>query len=259
LRAALVRAGSGAVSGMSRKAAIGCSGRREASGDQQEEEPSMISRVVVFIASAAMAMLATGCATRATSIDAQWVSPAIASKGKVQTVLVVGALRDSTHRRMLEDSMTQALTTAGVKAVPSHRFLADSAEVSEAQLRGAVAAAGASHVLISSVSGRSTDVRVTQGMVMGPGWGPGWGWPHTMGPGWGGMASYHSMAWRSSMTTDVRTTERLHGDTRLFDARSSEVVWSAATTTVTGWDSVAAMIDQYTRLMVDTLKKDAVI
>jgi hypothetical protein len=174
-------------------------------------------------------------------------------------VLVVGALRDSTQRRMLEDSMTQALSTAGVKAVPSHRFLADSAEVTESQLRGAVAAAGASHVLISSVSGRSTDVRVTQGMVMGPGWGPGWGWPNTMGPGWGGMASYHSMAWRNSMTTEVRTTERLHGDTRLFDAKSSEVVWSAATTTVTGWDSVAAMIDQYTRLMVETLKKDSVI
>jgi hypothetical protein len=219
----------------------------------------MVSRVVVYILSVAMAVLAAGCATRATSIDAQWVSPAIASKGKVQTVLVVAALRDATHRRMLEDSMTQALTTAGVKAVPSHRFLTGSAEVSEAQLRSAVSSAGASHVLISSITGTSTDVRVTQGMVMGPGWGPGWGWPNTMGPGWGGMASYHSMAWRSSMTTEVRTTERVHGDTRLFDAASSEVVWSAATTTVTGWDSVAAMIDQYTRLMVETLKKDSVI
>ena len=219
----------------------------------------MISRVVVYIVSAAMAVLAAGCATRATSIDAQWVSPSIASKGKPQTVLVVAALRDSTQRRMLEDNMSQALATAGVKGVPSHRFVADSTELSEAQLRGAVAAAGASHVLISSVSGMSTEVRVTQGMVMGPGWGPGWGGSTMMGPGWGGMTSYHSMAWRRSMTTDVRTTERLHGDTRLFDAKSSEVVWSAATTTVTGWDSVAAMIDQFSRLMVDTLKKDGVI
>ena len=219
----------------------------------------MISRVVVYVVSAAMAALAAGCATRATSIDAQWLSPSIASKGKVQAVLVVAALRDSTQRRMLEDNMAQALAAAGVKGLPSHRFVADTAEVSEAQLRGAVAAAGASHVLISSVSGMSTDVRVTQGMVMGPGWGPGWGWPNTMGPGWGGMTSYHSMAWRRSMTTDVRTTERLHGDTRLFDAKSSEVVWSAATTTVTGWDSVPAMIEQFTRLMVDTLRKDGVI
>ncbi|MGZ8273565.1 MAG: hypothetical protein ACXW2G_02630 [Burkholderiaceae bacterium] len=219
----------------------------------------MISRIVVCLVSTAMAVLAAGCATRATSIDAQWVNPSIASKGKAQTVLVVAALRDSTQRRMLEDNMSQALAAAGVKGVPSHRFVADAAEVSEAQLRGAVAAAGASHVLVSSVSGMSTDVRVTQGMVMGPGWGPGWGGSTMMGPGWGGMTSYHSMAWRRSMTTDVRTTERLHGDTRLFDAKSSEVVWSAATTTVTGWDSVPAMIEQFARLMVDTLKKDGVI
>jgi hypothetical protein len=222
------------------------------------KERSMIARIVVYVASAAMAALAAGCATRATTIDAQWVSPSVASN-KVQAVLVVAALRDSTQRRMLEDNMSQAFASAGVKALPSHRFVADAAELSEAQLRGAVKAAGASHVLLSSVSGMSTDVRVTQGMMMGPGWGPGWGWPTTMGPGWGGMASYHSIAWRHSMTTDVRTTERLHGDTRLFDAKSSEVVWSAATTTVTGWDSLAAMIDQFARLMVDTLKRDAVI
>ena len=70
-----------------------------------------------------------------------------------------GPLRDATHRRMLEDSMTQALTTAGVKAVPSHRFLAGSAEVSEAQLRSAVSSAGASHVLISSITGTSDTTR----------------------------------------------------------------------------------------------------
>ena len=219
----------------------------------------MIARVFVYVVSAVMATLTVGCATRATSIDAQWVSPSIASRGKVQGVLVVAALRDATHRRMLEDRMTQELTAGGVKAVQSHRFVADGASISEAQLRAAVASAGASHVLISSVSGMSTDVRVTQGMVMGPGWGTGRGWPNTMGPGWGGMSSYHSMAWNRSMTTDVRTTERLHGDTRLFDARSSEVVWSAATSTVTGWDSVPSMIDQFSRLITETLRKDAVI
>lgn len=219
----------------------------------------MIARVFVYVVSAVMAVLTVGCATRATSIDAQWVSPSIASRDKVQTVLVVAALRDATQRRMLEDRMVQELTAGGIKAVPSYRSVAHGASISEAQLRTAVAGAGASHVLISSVSGMSTDVRVTQGMVMGPGWGPGWGWPNTMGPGWGGMSSYHSMAWNRSMTTDVRTTERLHGDTRLFDAKSSEVVWSAATTTVTGWDSVPSMIDQFSRLIVETLRKDAVI
>jgi hypothetical protein len=37
------------------------------------------------------------------------------------------------------------------------------------------------------------------------------------------------------------------------------VVWSAATTTSTGWDSVPQMIDQFVELIVETMKKDGVI
>jgi hypothetical protein len=37
------------------------------------------------------------------------------------------------------------------------------------------------------------------------------------------------------------------------------VVWSAATTTATGWDSVPQLMDQFVRLIVDTLKQDGVI
>jgi hypothetical protein len=220
----------------------------------------MISRVFVFIVSAAMAVLAAGCATRATSIEAQWASPSLAGRAKVQSVLVVAALRDSTHRRMLEDRMVAALSAAGVKAAPSHKFLADGGQPSEAQLRKAVADAGAAYVILSSISGVTTDVRVTQQMMMGPGWGPGWGWHGgMMGPGWGGMSSFYSASWNRSIASDVRTTQNVHGDTRLFEAQSSEVVWTAATRTVTGYDSVPAMIDQFVALIVEALKKDAVL
>jgi len=37
------------------------------------------------------------------------------------------------------------------------------------------------------------------------------------------------------------------------------VVWSAATTTATGWDTMQQMIDQFVRLIVNTMKQDAVI
>jgi hypothetical protein len=218
----------------------------------------MISRTFLSAVAIALAVFVAGCATRATTIDAQWVSPSIASRDKVQTMLVVGAFRDSTLRRRLEDRVTEVLVANGVKAVPSYRLVADGASLSEAELRAAVTKASASHVLVSSITGKTTDVRVTQQMMMGPGWGPGRGWPSTMGPGWGGMTAYNSMAWSRSVATDVRTTENLHGDTRLFDAKSAEVVWSAATTTATGWDSVPNMIDQFAALIVETLRKDGV-
>ncbi len=219
----------------------------------------MIPRIFVCLVSVAAALLAAGCASNPTSIDAQWVSPSLASGAKLQNVLVIAALRDSTQRRLLEDRMVEALGASGVKAVRSHQFLGDAAEVSEDQLRKAVADAGASHVLISSISGMTTDVRVTPGMVTGPGWGPGWSRSPGMGPGWRGMSNYYNTAWARSTPPEVRTTQRLHGDTRLFDVASSEVVWSTATSTVTSRGNVPTLIDGFVRLIVETLKKDSLI
>lgn len=218
----------------------------------------MIARNFARFVIVAAALMAAGCASRPTSIDAQWASPSIASRGKVQSVLVIAALRDSTQRRMLEDRMVEALGAAGVKAAPSHRMLADNPQVSEAQLREAAAGAGASHILISSISGQTTDIRVTPGMVSGPGWGPGRS-RTTMGPSWGGMSSYYNSAWMRSTPPEVRTTQNLHGDTRLFDVASSEVVWSVATTTVTSRGRVPDMIDHFASLIVETLKNDSAI
>jgi len=218
----------------------------------------MMDRIVACLATFVAALAVAGCASGPTSIDARWVSPSIDSGAKVQNVLVIAALRDSTQRRMLEDRMVEELGTVGVNASPSHRVLADSPEVSEAQLRDAVSAAGASHVLITSIAGMTTDVRITPGMVTGPGWGPGWG-RTPMGPSWGGMSRYYNTAWARSTPTEVRTTQNLHGDTRLFDVAASEVVWSAATTTVTNRSSVPTLIDGFARLVVETLKKDSLV
>jgi hypothetical protein len=219
----------------------------------------MFARIAVSVVAVITAVGMTGCATNPTSINAQWVSPSAANAAEVQKVLVIAALRDSTQRRLLEDRMVEALGEAGVQAAQSHQFLGDAAELSEEQLRKVVADAGASHVLISSISGMTTDVRVTPGMVTGPGWGPGWSRTSAMGPGWRGMSSYYNSAWARSTPPEVRTTQNLHGDTRLFDVTSSEVVWSAATTTVTSRGNVPTLIDGFVRRIVDTLKNDSMI
>ena len=218
----------------------------------------MTARVLACLFASTIALVAGGCATNPTSISAQWASPSLAGSARMQNVLVIAALRDTTQRRMLEDRMVEALGAAGLKASPSHRVLGDGPQVSEEQLQQAVASAGASHVLISSISGMTTDVRVTPGMVTGPGWGPGWGRTSPMGPSWRGMSTYYNSAWARSTPTEVRTTQNTHGDTRLFDVASSEVVWSVATTTTDRGD-VSTRIDGFVRLIVDTLKKDSLI
>jgi hypothetical protein len=219
----------------------------------------LFHRFVFVIAALSMAVLA-GCATRATRLDAQWVNPDFAGQRAVRSVVVMAAIRDATNRRLFEDRMVAELAAAGVKGVQSYQFIPADGPVSEEQLRRAVADAGVQHALISRVINVTTEVNVTPGMVSGPAWGPGWGWNGGWGPGWGGFAGYHNAMWTTTtIPPRVTTTQNLHADTRLFDAKTAVVVWSAATTTSTGFDSVPQIIDQFAQLIVATMKKDAVI
>ena len=219
----------------------------------------MFVRPAISAATAVFLLALSGCATRSTTLDAQWVNPEFAGQRSVRSVMVMSAIRDSTNRRLFEDRMVSVLSAAGVKAVQSYKFIPADGPVSEEQLRRAVADAGVEHALVSRVINVTTEVNVTPGMVMGPTWTPGWGWSGGWGPGWGGFAGYYNTMWTTSIPPRVTTTQNVHADTRVFDARTAAVVWSAATTTSTGWDSVPQLIDQFVDLIVQTMKKDAVI
>lgn len=219
----------------------------------------MIKRLAALVSAAAAAIVLAACATRATTLDAQWVNPEFAGKRSVRNVMVIAVTRDSTNRRLFEDRMVASLTAAGVKAVQSYKSVPQDGPVSEEQLRRAVTEAGVSHAIATRISNVTTDVRVTPGMVTGPGWGSGFGWDRGWGPGWGGAAGFHNTMWTTSFPPTVTTTQNVHADTRLYDAKTAAVVWTAATTTTTGFDTVPQMIDQFVRLIVDTMTKDAVI
>ena len=219
----------------------------------------MFVRPAISAATAVFLLALSGCATRSTTLDAQWVNPEFAGQRSVRSVMVMSAIRDSTNRRLFEDRMVSVLSAAGVKAVQSYKFIPADGPVSEEQLCRAVTDAGAEHALVSRVINVTTEVNVTPGMVMGPTWTPGWGWSGGWGPGWGGFAGYYNTMWTTSIPPRVTTTQNVHADTRVFDARTAAVVWSAATTTSTGWDSVPQLIDQFVDVIVQTMKKDAVI
>ncbi len=219
----------------------------------------MIKRLVGLVGAAAAAIVLAACATRATTLDAQWVNPEFAGKKSVRSVMVIAVTRDSTNRRLFEDRMVAALTAAGVKAVQSYKSIPQDGPVSEEQLRRAVTEAGVSHAMATRISNVTTDVSVSPGMMTGPGWGPGFGWDRGWGPGWGGATGFHNTMWATTTPPRVTTTQNVHADTRLYDAKTAAVIWSAATTTATGWDTVPQMIDQFVRLIVETMTKDAVI
>jgi hypothetical protein len=205
-------------------------------------------------ASLAFAALATlGCSTPVT-LDAQWANPEYAGKRPIHNLIVMAAVRDATLRRMTEDRMVTALTAAGVKAVQSYRFIPEDGPIAEDRLRRAIAEAGVSFAMVTRVINVSTQVNVSPGMVMGPAWGPGWGWGAGWGAGWGGFAGYYN-----AIPPTVTTTQNVHADTRVFDAKTAAVLWSAATTTSTGYNSTQQLVDEFVQLIVATMTKDGII
>jgi hypothetical protein len=217
----------------------------------------MLKSIATALLLAASALV-LGCAT-STTLDAQWVNPEFAGKRPIRSVMVMAAVRDSTNRRITEDRMVAALTTAGVKAVQSYTLLPEDGPVSEDRLRRVVLDAGVSHAMVSRIINVTTQVNVSPGMVMGPAWGPGWGWGGGWGPGWGGMAGYYNTMWATTIPPTVTTTQNVHVDTRVFDTKTAAVLWSAATTTSTGYNTVPQLIDQFVQLIVTTMTKDGVI
>jgi hypothetical protein len=200
-----------------------------------------------------------GCATTSTTIDAQWADPAVLGKRAVHSLMIMSAVRDSTNRRIFEDRMVAALATAGVKAVQSYKFIPGDGPLAEDALREAVKQAGVSHAMVTRIINVSTQVNISPGMVMGPAWGPGWGWGGGWGTGWGGFAGYYNTMWATSVPAQVSTTQNVHSDTRVLDANDAAVLWSAATTTATGSNSVMQMIDQFVQLIVGAMRQDGII
>lgn len=221
----------------------------------------MFKRLSNFLIAAAVSMLALACAIPATTLNAQWVNPEYAGRKVVRSVMVMSASRDATSRRLYEDRMVAALTAVGVKAVQSYMFIAEEGQVSEDRLRRAVSEAGVSHAMVTRIINVTTQVEVSPGMVMGPAWGPGWGpaWGPGWGGGWGGFHGYYNSVWATSIPPQVTTTQNVHADTRVFDAKSAAVLWSAATTTSLGYNSIPEIIDQFVQLIVTTMTKDGVI
>jgi hypothetical protein len=220
---------------------------------------TQLKRRSLFLLAAAAGLVLMGCASTSTTLDAQWVNPQYAGKRTVRHLMVMSAVRDSTNRRIFEDRMVAALEAAGVKAVQSYKFIPEEGPLGEERLRTVVMQAGVTHAMVARIINVSTQVNVSPGMVMGPAWGPGWGWGGGWGPGWGGFAGYHNAMWATSIPPQVTTTQNVHSDTRVFDAADAAVLWSAATTTSTGYSSVSQLIDQFVQLIVGTMAKDGVI
>lgn len=192
-----------------------------------------------------------GACAAPTVLNTQWVNPQFVGKPPMRSILVMGITRDPNNRRNFEDQMVAQLAARGVKAVPSYNFAPDAGAVEQVKLEQAVKQAGVHGVLLTRVVNVSEQVHVTPGMVMGP----------PMGYGFGGFYGYYGGMWASSyyMPPTVYTTQVVHADTRLFEAGNFSLIWSASTNTTPSGGSTASLLDQFSKLIVDSMAKDGLI
>jgi hypothetical protein len=195
-------------------------------------------------------VLVLGACAAPTVLNTQWSNPDF--KGKpLKNILVVAVVKDSANRRTFEDAMVRQLAAKGVTAEPSYRYSADPGVMEQAKLQQAVQQSGATGVLLSRVVNVSQSVKVSPGMYMGP----------PVGYGFGGFYGYYGGMWASSYYSapTLYTEENVTADTRLFEAKDFFLVWSASTTTTPGSVSANAMIDQFTQLIVNSMRTDGLI
>ena len=187
-------------------------------------------------------LLLSACAS--TQFNAQWLNPEAGSRLPVRSVLVIGISRDTTARRVYEDTMVAQLAARGVKAQPSYRHLPDDGPAAQPEIERAVRDAGADAVLISRTVSVTNEIRVSPGMLMGP--------PH--GFGWGGFYGFYHGMWTSAyaIPPSVYTVQNVVVDTRLFDAKDFMVLWSGSSTT-TPTSSMQATIADFATSLVTAL------
>jgi hypothetical protein len=202
-----------------------------------------VSHPIVLAARLALlggaALLLSACAS--TQFNAQWLNPEAGGRLPVRNVLVIGISRDTTARRVYEDTMVAQLAARGVKAQPSYRSLPDDGPAEQPAIERAVRDAGADAVLISRTISIISEVRVSPGMVMGP-----------PGPfGWGGFYGYYHGMWSSAyaIPPSVYTVQNVVVDTRLFDAKDFMVLWSGSSTTTPTSSMQTTIVDFVTSLV----------
>ena len=194
-----------------------------------------------------LVLVAALSACASTTLDNSWKDPQY-SGGPVGKVLVVGISNQASVRRTFEDTFSQALTQAGVQAVPSHTLIPQDGQIPEDVLKKAVEQAGADGVLITRMVGRQTDVAVT---------------PSAMAPPVYGMRRHYNGFYTSSWSgyyepVTVQQFNYVVTETTLFRTDAPEPVWSGTARTLDPTE-VRKATEDFSKVMIPALKKERLI
>jgi hypothetical protein len=187
-------------------------------------------RFALFVLPLALA----ACST--VSVTNQWKDPSWAGP-PVSSVLVLGITKSDTMRRIFEDTFSQQLQAAGVKATASYTQIPTGG--ASAQLGDVIKSSGADALLATRVE------RVEQKTSVTP-----------SGPGYGGFYGWYGGAWAS--TPDVTQYDVVTLETTVWDAKTQKVIWTVTTEGV-GTNNISKAVQDLAATLIPKLKSDGII
>jgi hypothetical protein len=193
-----------------------------------------------------LVLLIVGCAS--TIVTGSWKDPNY--NGQVKKVYVVGIAKQETTRRIFEDEFSKQLATYGVIGISSYSDLPASEEINTEVIAAKVRTNGADAVLLTRAIGKRTEEVVNPGRIYdyGP---PGLYYPD---PYYRNYGSYYARSRELVyQPATVSQFQVMTIEANLYDAKTSELIWSAQLET-TVQDNLKALIDGFIETVIKDLK-----
>jgi hypothetical protein len=194
---------------------------------------------VVLVVTASV--LAVSCAT--TSVVQTWQKDGFSGPA-YKKVLVAGALREESTRRLLEDAFVQQITSADQAGLTSYTGIPSISDLSKDSLKQVVQSSGADAVLVVRF------VRIEERAAVQDRYAPTHtgmdGYGYGLYDAWWGMGMYDPVVY--NFQTYIL-------ESRLFDAQSAEMVWSCLTESLEPAD-LQKEISKLAAVVLGQLRKD---
>jgi hypothetical protein len=179
-------------------------------------------------------VILAGCST--VSVSNQWKDPTFAGP-PLSNVLVVGITRSDTMKRVFEDTFSQQLQAAGIKAEAGYTQIPPGSTTLD--LDDLMKKTGADAVLTTRVESVQQKINVT-----------------SSAPTYGRFYGWYGSAWAS--TPDVTQYEVITLETSVWDLKSQRLIWTVTTQGVRT-NNIPEATRNLAATLIPKLKSDGVL
>jgi len=176
-----------------------------------------------------------------------WRNPKVVEHPHFSSVVVLATVRETTTRRIFEDSFVGLARARGILATQGYTVVEESQTTTPQEVEEGVRRSGAQATIVATVIRKSvTSQTGPTYTVNGP---PVWEM------GFGGFYAEGWLEWSPSSTT---TTMMVQLRLNVYDAASQQLAWSAITNAVSE-DKLSTEIDTIAKLFFDALWSRGII